>query len=200
MAEQMEQEGQPAHAAVEGGAEGDGTQDGGLSRMDDALGRYGPYVALAIAWIAMVGSLYFSEVLAYKPCRLCWYQRIFMYPLAAIIAVGLLKRDRDLRWYALPLTLVGLGISGYHVLLQKTSWFYDGCRVGAEVPCSFAYINWLGFITIPVLAFTAFLLILLTVTPRWPDDAAEAKGLAWGPVLGVIGAVLAAFALLYLLR
>lgn len=173
---------------------------GGLSRADDLLGRYGPYAALAVAWTALLGSLYFSEVLLFKPCKLCWYQRICMYPLAAILAVGLLKRDRDLRWYALPLTLIGLGISGYHVLLQKTSWFHDSCQVGTEVPCSFAYINWLGVFTIPTLSFIAFLLILLLATPRIPEDALSRAGLAWRPVLGVIGVVAAAFALLYLFR
>lgn len=162
--------------------------------VDDVFARHAGLLALAVAWTATMGSLYFSEVAHFAPCRLCWFQRILMYPLALVLPVGLLRRDRGLAWYVVPPALLGWLIAGYHVLLQKTSWFKDACAANGEVPCSSDYIYWLGFITIPVLSLTAFTLILLAVT-AWrpaPDEAAP-----WGRVLGVVAAVVGAVALLW---
>lgn len=77
-----------------------------------------PYLALAQALLATMGSLFFSELLHIPPCVLCWYQRIFMYPLIAILTVGILRRHhRELPFYVLPLSLCGLVIAVYHNLL-----------------------------------------------------------------------------------
>jgi len=120
---------------------------------------------LLLAWItalvATIGSLYFSEVLHYIPCTLCWYQRIFMYPLAILLGVAFYRNDKDISKYALPLSVIGMIISGYHTLLQKIPYLkqFEMCTTG--VPCSKDYINWLGFITIPLLAFTAFTIITI---------------------------------------
>lgn len=120
-------------------------------------------IALTAAWVAMLGSLYFSEIAGFVPCTLCWYQRILMYPLAAILLVALWRREEGVAWYVLPLSLLGAGFSTYHYLLQKTTLFGSGgvCRAG--VPCTVAYINWFGFVTIPFLALTAFLIITLAM-------------------------------------
>ncbi|MCB0060567.1 MAG: disulfide bond formation protein B, partial [Caldilineaceae bacterium] len=136
-------------------------------RLTDWLEEGSLYVALLAAWIAMLGSLYFSEVRGYIPCTFCWYQRILMYPLTAIIAVGLLRRDRHLPLLILPLSVLGIGFSGYHYLLQKTDLFTDlaTCQVG--VPCSGVWINWFGFVTIPFLALTAFLIITFAAIIAW---------------------------------
>jgi disulfide bond formation protein DsbB len=122
---------------------------------------------LLLAWvaalIATIGSLYFSEVLHYIPCTLCWYQRIFMYPLAIILGVAFYQNDKRITKYALPLSVVGLVISGYHTILQKIPYLqqFEMCTSG--VPCSEDYINWLGFITIPMLAFIAFTIITVSL-------------------------------------
>lgn len=122
--------------------------------------QYGPLMALMVALVAMLGSLYFSEVALYIPCTLCWYQRILMYPLVAVIAVGMLGRDRFLPRYVLPLSVFGILMAGYHYLLQWDVFSSSpACVVG--VPCSGRYINWLGFITIPFLALVAFSLITI---------------------------------------
>src|SRR5207342_697395 len=75
-------------------------------------------LAFVVALIATLGSLYLSEVAHFVPCRLCWYQRIAMYPLPIILAVGWWKRDSGVRRYALPLAVVGACISVYHVLVE----------------------------------------------------------------------------------
>jgi disulfide bond formation protein DsbB len=118
---------------------------------------------LLLSWIAAIiatlGSLYFSEVLHFIPCTLCWYQRIFMYPLAIILGVAFYRNDQGIYRYVLPLSIIGMLISGYHTMLQKLTFLqqFEMCTTG--VPCSKDYINWLGFITIPLLAFIAFTII-----------------------------------------
>jgi disulfide bond formation protein DsbB len=121
--------------------------------------------SLLLAWvaalIATIGSLYFSEVLHYIPCTLCWYQRIFMYPLAILLGIAFYRNDNGIVNYALPLSVVGMMISGYHIALQKIPYLqqFEMCKSG--VPCSKDYINWFGFVTIPVLAFVAFSIITI---------------------------------------
>ena len=88
-----------------------------------------PYVAWTQAVVATAGSLYFSEFMDLQPCVLCWYQRILMYPLAAVLAVGILRRDRGIAAYVLPLTLLGLAIAAYHNLL------YYGVLPESAQPC-----------------------------------------------------------------
>lgn len=124
--------------------------------------EHGLYVSWAIALIATLGSLYFSEVIGYIPCSLCWVQRIFMYPLAVILGIAAVRKDYLQIRYALPLAIIGSGFSIYHNLLQKTDWFSGTvASCGGPVPCDADYIYWLGFITIPMLALTAFVLIIV---------------------------------------
>ncbi|MFZ7942320.1 MULTISPECIES: disulfide oxidoreductase [Bacillaceae] len=123
--------------------------------------------SILLAWIAAIiatlGSLYFSEVKHFIPCTLCWYQRIFMYPLAIILGIAAYRNDRKIFQYVLPLSIIGVLISGYHTLLQKIPYLqqFEMCTSG--VPCSADYINWLGFITIPMLALIAFIIITISM-------------------------------------
>jgi disulfide bond formation protein DsbB len=124
----------------------------------DWLGASSRHLALVAAWVATCGSLFFSEVLGWRPCVLCWYQRILMYPLAILLAIGIIRRDRGLHTYVLPFSIAGIGVSLYHYLLIKTDWLpAPACAVG--IPCTVDYLNWFGFINIPFLALTAFLII-----------------------------------------
>ena len=169
----------------------------------DLLSRTSLYIALAAAWIAMTGSLYFSEVLHYVPCTLCWYQRIAMYPLTLIIAVGLLRRDDNLPYYVLPLSLLGQSISTYHYLVQKTHIFGVPTACQAGVPCTSIWINWFGFITIPFLAMMAFfvitIMVLLAITAGEPMFERRGRS-PWVEVGLTVGVILLAFFLLYQLR
>lgn len=117
------------------------------------------YLAWLVALVATLGSLWFSEVRLFVPCTLCWYQRILMYPLVLLLGVAAWRGDAGIVRYALPLSAFGIVVAGYHVLDQKVPGFgFPGaCRSG--VPCSAAYIDWFGFVTIPVLSLTAFVLI-----------------------------------------
>lgn len=115
-----------------------------------------PYVAWVIALLSTVGSLFFSEVMGLAPCVLCWYQRVAMYPLVLVIAVGILTRDGRVRAYALPLALAGLGLAAYHNLLYYgvIPETLTPCSEGAS--CTERQIEWLGFITIPLMGLASF--------------------------------------------
>lgn len=122
---------------------------------------------LLLSWLAALtatlGSLYFSEVMHFIPCTLCWYQRILMYPLAIILGVAFYRNDREIYRYALPLSIIGLLVSGYHTSLQKIPYLqqFEMCTSG--VPCGKDYLNWLGFITIPMMALVAFIIITISL-------------------------------------
>ncbi|MGJ9382579.1 disulfide oxidoreductase [Salipaludibacillus sp. CF4.18] len=112
--------------------------------------------AWGFALIAVLGSLYFSEIRNYVPCELCWIQRIFMYPLAITLAIATVKKDSKQAFYTLPLSVIGTAFSLYHYLIQKVPLFAESGEACGVIPCNYQYINYFGFITIPFLAFIAF--------------------------------------------
>ena len=114
-----------------------------------------------IALVATLGSLYFSEVQQYPPCELCWVQRIFMYPLVLILLVGTLLKDTKVFIYSIVFSSIGLIISIYHYGIQKLEFLRSTAPSCGQVSCTGTYIDWLGFISIPFLAGTAFLLLLV---------------------------------------
>jgi disulfide bond formation protein DsbB len=134
-------------------------------------------MALVGAWVvtalAMAGSLYFSEIAHYQPCMLCWYQRIAMYPLVLILGIAVFRRDLSIRLYAIPLAAIGAVISTYHYFLE---WFPEidtgACTVG--IPCTQVWFREFGFVSLPLLALLAFLLVitLLAIPPRRPSAGA----------------------------
>jgi disulfide bond formation protein DsbB len=119
---------------------------------------------LFVCWLTVsvstLGSLFFSEILEYPPCVLCWYQRIFMFPLVFILLAGLFPFDRTIFRYAFPLALAGWVTALYHTLLYSgfISDSMQPCSQG--VSCTETYIDFLGFITIPLLSLISFSLII----------------------------------------
>ena len=119
------------------------------------------FFAWLVAVVSTMGSLFFSEVMMFPPCVMCWYQRIFMYPLVVILLLALFPLDTKITRYALPLALIGLFFAIYHNLLyyKVLPESVQPCSQG--VSCTSDYINWFGFITIQFLSLVAFLLITL---------------------------------------
>lgn len=117
--------------------------------------------AFVVALLATIGSLYFSEVAGYPPCKLCWLQRIAVYPTLAILAVGLVRRDAFVHLYVLPLMFFGLIVAIFHNLLyyKVISDTLAPCELG--VSCTTKYIEWFGFATIPLLSLISMVLITL---------------------------------------
>ncbi|RHW36594.1 disulfide bond formation protein B [Lysinibacillus yapensis] len=115
-----------------------------------------------VSLIATLGSLYFSEVRGYEPCELCWYQRILMYPILIITTVAYIQKNARIAVTTAVFSIIGGSISLYHYGIQKLDFLSESAPACGRVPCTGQYINWLGFITIPFLAGTAFLLIAIT--------------------------------------
>ncbi len=118
-------------------------------------------LAFSVAGVSTASSLWFSEVGGFIPCELCWYQRVLMYPLVVVLGVAVWRRDDLLRWRVLPLSLLGLAVSGYHVQLQ---WFPEqGSSCDVAVPCTQQWVDEFGFVSIPVMAFCGFAAITVLV-------------------------------------
>lgn len=132
------------------------------------------FAAWATSILAMFGSLYFSEIRQYEPCLLCWYQRILMYPFALILGIAVVRKDYQIAFYTMVMSGVGALISIYHYSLQKVPFMADNAVTCGRVPCTGQYINWLGFITIPFLALTAFVIIFTISFMIWKKTK-EAK-------------------------
>jgi disulfide bond formation protein DsbB len=118
------------------------------------------FVAWLVACVSTLGSLFFSEVMHFPPCVLCWYQRICMYPLVLILPAGLFPFDRKLLRYAGPLALLGLLTAIFHLLLVA-GYIPESIKPCFQgVPCSEVQVQWFGFVTIPLLSGLSFLLII----------------------------------------
>ncbi|MFC4353539.1 disulfide oxidoreductase [Chryseomicrobium palamuruense] len=119
--------------------------------------------ALLLMWIfaftATLGSLYFSEIRHYEPCELCWYQRILMYPLVLLIGVAIVQKNAKIAWTTLVFSGIGTLTSLYHYGIQKLDFLRESAPACGRVSCTGEYVNYLGFITIPFMAFTAFVAI-----------------------------------------
>lgn len=150
----------------------------------DAVGPSARRIAGLVAVVATLGSLYYSEVAHYTPCRLCWYQRICMYPLAVVLLVGLVRRDRGGRAYAWPFVIVGVPLSTYHWLVERVDLFERTSACSDTAPCSVPWFQTLGFVTLAFMAASAFLLVgvLLLV-----ERAAERRDPPGGDAAGHIG-------------
>jgi disulfide bond formation protein DsbB len=132
-----------------------------------AVGPSARLLAWIVATVTTLGSLYYSEIANFVPCRLCWYQRICMYPLAVILLVGLVLRDRRVRWYAAPFVVIGAPISLYHWLVERVDFFAESSSCSAEAPCTVPWFEELGYVTLAFMALSAFLLIGTLLLVDW---------------------------------
>jgi disulfide bond formation protein DsbB len=130
------------------------------------------WAAWAVALVATLGSLYFSQIANFVPCELCWFQRIAMYPMSVILLIGALRRDvRVGVQYAFVFPIVGMAISTYHIYIEENpSAQPKACMVGGTT-CATKWIDKFGYITIPVLAITAFAAILTLLAFAWSRRA-----------------------------
>ena len=129
-------------------------------------------LAFLVAGACLAGSLYFSEVAHFVPCKLCWFQRIGMYPLAVILGIAAIRRDPSVRRYALPLAAIGGFVSIYHVQLERFPDQTTFCS--ADAPCSLPPLQEFGFVTLAFMALCGFLAIsALLVVARRPAPARQ---------------------------
>lgn len=145
-----------------------------MQQIDDAA----LWLAFLVAAAAVGGSLYFSEVANYVPCRLCWFQRIAMYPLAVILLIAAIRGDRAVRWYAIPLAGLGACVSIYHYLVE---WHpqLEGDACDPTNPCSLVWFREFGFVTLSLMAlcgFAAIIALLALATDGELDDTPGRPG------------------------
>jgi disulfide bond formation protein DsbB len=125
------------------------------------LWGYELWAAFVVAAIATGGSLFFSLIANFPPCELCWYQRICMYPLSILTLLMALRGDHRAARYLIPLPVVGACTSIYHLLIENAVIKEPTqCQASAPGGCATKWINEFGYITIPTLALTGFLLLI----------------------------------------
>lgn len=109
-----------------------------------------------VAAASTLGALFFSEVMQLAPCELCWWQRIFMFPLVLMLPLGLFPLDRRVVRYALPLALAGWGFALFHwlLVLGVIPETIRPCKRG--IPCSEVTLQWFGFLNLPLMSLLAF--------------------------------------------
>lgn len=135
------------------------------------IGLFSIKGAFLVALVSMLGSLMFSEVAHFTPCVLCWYQRIAMYPLVVLLALAMSGKNRDVFWQVTILSVVGGLIAVYHYYLQLGGPAIAPCSVGSGVTdCALKVAFTFGYITIPLMALTAFAMILLAMFVRRTAD------------------------------
>ena len=118
------------------------------------------FSAWAFSAFAALGSIFFSHVMGFAPCLLCWYQRIFLFPLALILAVGLFPFDRKAARYGLALAIPGWFVALYHNLLYSGIIPQELQPCSSGVSCTEKYIDLFGFITIPMLSLMTFTILI----------------------------------------
>jgi disulfide bond formation protein DsbB len=141
-----------------------------LAALRNDVGRLALPLATLVAGTATLGSLWFSEYMGYPPCVLCWAQRIFMYSLAVVLTVGVIRRDVGVRYYGIALALPGAAIGLYHSWLQANPRVTSFCT--ADAPCAERFVWEFGFVSIPLMAMSGFMFIvalLLIATPAKAD-------------------------------
>lgn len=124
------------------------------------FGKNAVRLSFIVALIATLGSLFYSEIAGFEPCKLCWFQRIFMYPQVIFLGIALWKKDGGIALYGIALSAIGAIIAAYHYLLQIGVASGLPCSaVGYSAACSQRFVLQFGYITIPMMALTAFSLI-----------------------------------------
>jgi len=130
-------------------------------------------ISFIAALFATIGSLIYSDVLGYEPCKLCWLQRIFMYPQVILMGVALFRKDVSVKIYGIILSVIGGAIALFHYTGQIELTPLPCSAVGYSVSCAQKFVMEFGYITIPLMAFSAFLLIIFSLVVSMKKEEAS---------------------------
>jgi disulfide bond formation protein DsbB len=138
----------------------------------------GPQALLLAATVALVctaGSLWLSEGAHFPPCKLCWYQRIAMYPLVVVLGIAARRRDLGVRLTGSVMAALGGSISIYHLVIERYPSLESAGSCDPANPCSTRWVERFGYLTIPGMALSGFalILVLLAVARPAPDRLQE---------------------------
>ena len=146
------------------------------------LWGYELWAAFVVASLATGGSIFYPEIAGFTPCEFCWYQRICMYPLSILTLFLAAHADNRAVRYILPLPVAGAGISIYHMLIAYGAITEpSGCQIGnTAIGCNTQWIKpeSFGYLTIPTLALTGFLLVIAFLTLATLGTSEETATLA----------------------
>ncbi len=135
------------------------------SRSIQFIQPYARILAFLIAFVAMSGSLFYSEIAKYTPCLLCWWQRIFMYPQTLLIGMGIVKNDKNVADYSIGFSVVGAVIAMYHYYIQLGGKSFFSCaQIGYSSECSQRFTLEFGYVSIPMMALSAFVAIWILMS------------------------------------
>lgn len=126
--------------------------------LDEALGGATLWVAWLVAAGALLGSLFYSEIVGFRPCQLCWYQRLAWYPLVVVLLIAAVRKSIRIGIYALPLVVIGWGLAAYHYTIQLFPSL-DAGACSTDVPCTLRWIWEFGFISIPLMSLAGLTLV-----------------------------------------
>ena len=142
------------------------------------LWGYELWAGFVVAAVATGGSLFFSEVAGFVPCELCWFQRICMYPLSILTLFAAVHGDNRFARYLLPFPVIGACVSIYHLLIENQVIAEpSACRIGGA-GCAVKWINYFGYMTIPMLTLTGFVLLIEFLALASADSSEPAGTLA----------------------
>lgn len=127
--------------------------------MKSFLKNYSLYLAWLITLIGLVCSIFFGEMLHHEPCRLCWLQRICLFPLALILGIGVYRNDSRIAIYAFPLALLGALLALYQVLGMFVPAFHTKGLCGSRTNCSENMVELWGFLSFPLVSLAGFILL-----------------------------------------
>lgn len=132
----------------------------------NALNRFSLPFAFLVAFLATAGSLFYSEIGGFEPCKLCWFQRIFMYPQVVLLGLALWKKDKNIVDYNLTLAFTGAVFAAYHYFLQMKlikETIFSCSTTSVAQNCSLPFFVEFGYVTMPLMALTAFVLVMLSL-------------------------------------
>ena len=127
------------------------------------VGRNGTEIAFVTALVATFGSLYYSEIIGYPPCGLCWWQRVFMYPLVLVLGIAIWGKHHRAVPEALTLSGLGALVAANHYYLEMTGDSLLPCPANGAIPCTVRFVYEFGYVTIPLMALTSFLIIFFVM-------------------------------------
>lgn len=132
-----------------------------FSVLTDFVSKHSFLLSFLVALCATLGSLLYSDVVGYEPCKLCWFQRIFMYPQVLLLGLAMWRKERVMAFYSIVLSSVGALVALYHYLGQLGVTNLPCPAVGYSVSCAKVFTLQFGYITIPLMALSAFVFIVL---------------------------------------
>ena len=145
-----------------------------LGDLFDSIRENSLWFGWVIAAVTTAGSLYYSEIAHFEPCKLCWLQRICMYPLSIILLIAAIRRDRGIWRYTLPLVLIGMTIATYHTQLQ--AWPRGEGFCSTLVPCTTRTVWEFGFVSLPFMDLAALVFILVMLLLARSAESIESDG------------------------